>query len=183
MLALAKSSSVTALKHGDSSIILNDSNGLLLQDEERPKSLVYVRDPKYVSITALPWKSNSLQVRVEYELQVEVLDEEGRAFYIGKHLHLKTAIDPAYFKISESSENGTHHVITPLRVGRTEVSSVLEGMRDKNGAMQKLSGGPRAKVELSIYNPIELKPDVVVVGCEEGGRRRGRDEVQLRVSE
>jgi nuclear pore complex protein Nup210 len=82
----SKKSEVTALEYGETAIKVTDKN-CLDELEEQPEALtarIYVREPKYLSLTILPYKNWAIVLGQSYEIQVDVFDAKNQKIYVGE---------------------------------------------------------------------------------------------------
>jgi hypothetical protein len=80
------SSTVTALEYGDAKISVKDKNWVdeLEEHLDALTTKIHVTEPKYLSLSAYPYKHWALVMGNVYEVQVDIYNEENQKLYIGQ---------------------------------------------------------------------------------------------------
>ena len=162
-----KTSTITALNYGSSDIIVRDRNALSdTLDTEHPEGLIahiYVREPRFLALTVTPYRNWALQIGKEYEIQVDIYDEENQKIYISDNILVETTFDPTYFRVDSSTANGTHHVGVPIRTGSAPVVAELKHLKKLDGSLVEPATPVRVKADMEIFQAVVIHPKETVL--------------------
>ena len=106
-----------ALQLGTTNVRLRDRN---MKDaatsHHAPFMTVNVVHPHRLSLALLPQRSWATTLQLDHAIQVELFDEHGNFIQPNDHLFVRVDI-PQAFQVTRSSDNGTHHQGTTVRIG------------------------------------------------------------------
>jgi len=98
---------------------------------------------------------------LSYAIVVDIFDSSNNRIYPSDNIVMEVNVPKEYFALSMSSENGTFHAGSPLKVGTAEVSATLIGVRDVNtGELVRLDQPLHAYGQLIIFDEIQLSPSL-----------------------
>ncbi|XP_056100665.1 nuclear pore membrane glycoprotein 210 [Rhinichthys klamathensis goyatoka] len=155
------SSTVFALQHGHTNIVL-DHKSLGMQGVSRlPNSTIYVVEPGYLAFKIYPEDRWVLETGRKYEIFIEVFDKSGHKLYLSDNIRIETTFPSEYFVVLESSVNGSYHHVRALRRGQTGIDGTLKAVVDQAGSVHALSVPVRNEQDVEIYDPIVLRPAIL----------------------
>ncbi|MBN3325349.1 PO210 protein, partial [Atractosteus spatula] len=154
-------STVTALQRGQTNIVL-DHKSLRMQGASRlPNSTLYVVEPGYLGFKIHPGDRWVLETGRTYEILIEVFDKSSNKVHLSDNIRIEAVFPKAYFKILESSFNGSYHRVKALQKGQTVIDAALTSVVDQDGGVHVFSIPVRNQQDVEIYNPIVLTPRIL----------------------
>ncbi|XP_029011071.1 nuclear pore membrane glycoprotein 210 [Betta splendens] len=154
-------STVTAVQLGHINVVL-DHKSLRMQGVSRlPNSTLYVVEPGYLGFKIYPGDSWVLETGRVYDILIEVFDKSGNKIYLSDNVRIGTVFPEAYFKVLESSVNGSYHRVKALNDGLTLIDATLEAVVDESGRIHALVNPVHNEQDVEIYNPIILSPSIL----------------------
>lgn len=84
-------------------------------------------------------------------------------FVFLQNIFIETKFDPTYFRVTNSSLNGTYHVGIPIKLGSAYVTAELVKIVLPNGNDWTPSPQPRVKTEMEIFQNIAINPKETVL--------------------
>nr|XP_015203546.1 PREDICTED: nuclear pore membrane glycoprotein 210 [Lepisosteus oculatus] len=154
-------STVTALQRGQTNIVL-DHKSLRMQGASRlPNSTLYVVEPGYLGFKIHPGDRWVLETGRTYEILIEVFDKSSNKVHLSDNIRIEAVFPKAYFKILESSFNGSYHHVKALQNGQTVIDAALTSVVDQDGGVHVFSIPVRNQQDVEIYNPIVLTPRIL----------------------
>ncbi|XP_002667606.3 nuclear pore membrane glycoprotein 210 [Danio rerio] len=155
------SSTVFALQHGHTNILL-DHKSLGMQGASRlPNSTIYVVEPGYLAFKIHPEDRWVLETGRKYEIFIEVFDKSGHKIYLSDNIRIETTFPAEYFEVLESSVNGSYHHVKAVKQGQTVIDGTLKAVVDQAGSVHALSVPVRNEQDVEIYDPIVLTPAIL----------------------
>ncbi|CAG7817186.1 unnamed protein product [Allacma fusca] len=162
-----KRSIITALNYGSSDIVVKDKNALSdTSDMEHPEGLIAhinVREPRFLSLSVTPFRNWALRIGQEYEINVDIYDEENQKIYVSDNIQVETTFDPFFFNVISSSANGTYHVGIPIKTGSAPVLAELKHLKKLDGSLIEPSSSVRVKADMEIYQTIFIQPKETIL--------------------
>lgn len=154
-------SKVTGVQLGHINVVL-DHKSLRMQGVSRlPNSTLYVVEPAYLGFKIHPGESWVLETGRMYDIFIEVFDKSGNKIYLSDNVRISTIFPEAYFKVLESSVNGSYHHVRALKDGLTLIDATLKAVKDENGRVYALANPVHNEQDVEIYNPIVLTPSIL----------------------
>ncbi|XP_066553883.1 nuclear pore membrane glycoprotein 210 [Amia ocellicauda] len=154
-------STVTAFQHGQTNIVL-DHKSLRMQGASRlPNSTLYVVDPGYLGFKIQPGDRWVLETGRMYEILIEVFDKSSNKIHLSDNIRIEAAFPKEYFKVLESSLNGSYHRVKALKKGQTGIDGALTSVVDQDGGVHVFPIPVRNQQDVEIYNPIVLTPRIL----------------------
>uniref|UniRef100_A0AAY5KJJ6 BIG2 domain-containing protein n=1 Tax=Esox lucius TaxID=8010 RepID=A0AAY5KJJ6_ESOLU len=128
-------STATALQVGHVNMVL-DHKSLRMQGVSRlPNSTLYVVEPGYLGFKINPGESWVLETGRVYNILIEVLDKSSNRIYVSDNIRIEPVFPEEYFKVLESSLNGSYHRVKALKKGLTLINASLKSVLDKVNAV------------------------------------------------
>uniref|UniRef100_A0A6Q2XNQ1 Nucleoporin 210 n=1 Tax=Esox lucius TaxID=8010 RepID=A0A6Q2XNQ1_ESOLU len=144
-------STATALQVGHVNMVL-DHKSLRMQGVSRlPNSTLYVVEPGYLGFKINPGESWVLETGRVYNILIEVLDKSSNRIYVSDNIRIEPVFPEEYFKVLESSLNGSYHRVKALKKGLTLI----------NASLKSLANPVHNEQDVEIYNPILLSPAIL----------------------
>ncbi|XP_076022576.1 nuclear pore membrane glycoprotein 210 [Genypterus blacodes] len=154
-------STVTAFQLGHVNVVL-DYKSLGMQGVSHlPNSTLYVVEPGYLGFKIYPGDSWVLETTRVYNILIEVFDKSSNKMYLSDNIRIDTVFPAEYFKILETSPNGSYHRVKTLKDGQTLIDATLRAVVDKNGHVHALANPVHNEQDVEIYNPIVLNPSIL----------------------
>uniref|UniRef100_A0AAY5KHY8 BIG2 domain-containing protein n=1 Tax=Esox lucius TaxID=8010 RepID=A0AAY5KHY8_ESOLU len=154
-------STATALQVGHVNMVL-DHKSLRMQGVSRlPNSTLYVVEPGYLGFKINPGESWVLETGRVYNILIEVLDKSSNRIYVSDNIRIEPVFPEEYFKVLESSLNGSYHRVKALKKGLTLINASLKSVLDKDGRVHELANPVHNEQDVEIYNPILLSPAIL----------------------
>ena len=157
-------STVTALKEGSTTIVLRDRNLKAGIDMKLPTAEITVTKPSYLMFyiePGTPGKEWALQDKTFYSFTIEIYDTYHNRMFASPNLVLTVVFPTAFFRIIESSSNGTYHYIQAIKQGATRIKATLEGARKPDGTIGSSYRAITLDQEVSIYPELQVSPKSV----------------------
>ncbi|XP_028266011.1 nuclear pore membrane glycoprotein 210 [Parambassis ranga] len=154
-------STVTAVQLGHINVVL-DHKSLRMQGVSRlPNSTLYVVEPGYLGFKIHPGDSWVLETGREYDILIEVFDKSGNKVHLSDNVRISTGFPTEFFKILDSSLNGSYHRVRALKEGLTLIDATLKAVVDESGNIHTLVNPVHNEQDVEIYNPIILSPSIL----------------------
>ncbi|XP_015284400.1 PREDICTED: nuclear pore membrane glycoprotein 210 [Gekko japonicus] len=157
-------STVTALQRGQTNIVLDHKNILLISMQgasKLPNGSIYVVDPGYLGFSIHPGDRWVLETERLYEITIEVYDKSGNKVYLSDNVRIDTYFAKEYFTVLQSSLNGSYHHVKAIREGQTIITASLTSIVDQDGGVHTLPVPVLNQQEIDIYVPIALSPNIL----------------------
>ena len=147
---------------GTTNVVLQDKNvdeSVIDEGVRQPSGELHVVIPDHITISIDPHKSWIVIVGNQYDIYVEAFDSDNHRLFPSDNWVVEIESDSSFLEVLERSSNGSFVQGRPLKVGDTEIHATLIGTRDLNTKeIIPLKNPLRADAQLSIYEPIVLKP-------------------------
>uniref|UniRef100_A0AAY4EK95 BIG2 domain-containing protein n=1 Tax=Denticeps clupeoides TaxID=299321 RepID=A0AAY4EK95_9TELE len=154
-------STVNAVQHGHANIVL-DHKSLGMQGASRlPNSTLYVVEPGYLGFTIQPGNQWVLETSRIYEIFIAVFDKSSNKVHLSDNIRIDAVFPQQYFKVLQSSLNGSYHIVKALKSGQTVIDGTLESVVDQGGNIHLLPNPVRNEQDVEIFNPIVLTPSIL----------------------
>ncbi|XP_078481906.1 nuclear pore membrane glycoprotein 210 [Ciona intestinalis] len=153
------SSVVTALQVGSGKLMLMDRN--LKQHAVQAFSDIFVTDPAYLKFSIQPHERWVLETKLEYYITIHMFDTDNHRMWVADNVRIDTQIDPEYFKIIESSVNGSWHHVQAIKQGSVNLFANFTGTIT-NDELITIDSVVDATQFVEIYDPIRVAPPLVV---------------------
>ncbi|KAH0630096.1 hypothetical protein JD844_012725 [Phrynosoma platyrhinos] len=96
-----------------------------------------------------------------YEITIEVYDKSSNKVYLSDNLRIDVQFPKEYFKVLQSSLNGSYHYVKVMKEGHTVISATLISIVDQDGGVHTLPVPVQNQQEVDIYVPISLLPSIL----------------------
>ncbi|XP_050442398.1 nuclear pore membrane glycoprotein 210-like [Adelges cooleyi] len=144
------------LKPGQVRLNLND-NHIEAKNDTLPKaisSFVNVCKAKYLSIVIKPHNRQTLIIDNVYELEVYLFNSNNQSIQIGPNVDIAVNLPDEYFKVLQTTRNGSFVVVQPIKLGIPKVkASLIEPYED---------AATNVIISVPIYSRVKVKPADVV---------------------
>ncbi|CAD5234960.1 unnamed protein product [Bursaphelenchus xylophilus] len=128
----------------------------------KPQSAhVYVVEPDSIFFTISRGNNWVLQAGLSYEIEVKLLDLQGKNVFIPENARFETDLSDHFEKI-ESSKNGTYFKVRAKRTGQITIKSHFTELIDVNGYTQKVAVPIYGEQKTEIFDPIDLTPKTLI---------------------
>ncbi|XP_062826039.1 nuclear pore membrane glycoprotein 210 [Anolis carolinensis] len=154
-------STVTALQRGQSNIVLSHKSISMQGASKLPNGTIYVVHPAYLGFLIHPGDSWVLETERLYEISIEVYDKSGNKVYLSDNLRIDVHFSKEYFKVFQSSLNGSYHYVKVIKEGHTIITATLISIVDQDGGVHTLPVPVQNEQEVDIYVPISLLPSIL----------------------
>ncbi|KAM4737044.1 LOW QUALITY PROTEIN: nuclear pore membrane glycoprotein 210 [Anableps anableps] len=155
-----RTSKVQEFQLGHINVVL-DHKSLRMQGVSRlPNSTLYVVEPGYLGFKIHPGESWVLETGRVYDV-IEVFDKAGNKIYLSDNIRISMVFPEEYFKVLESSVNGSYHHVRALKDGLTLIAATLNAIKDDKGRVYALVNPVHNEQDVEIYNPIVLTPSIL----------------------
>ncbi|KAJ7316815.1 hypothetical protein JRQ81_002977, partial [Phrynocephalus forsythii] len=160
-------STVTALQHGQANILLSHKNilsmlGISMQGSSKlPNGTIYIVHPGYLGFLIRPGDRWALETEKLYEITIEVYDKSSNKIYLSDNLRIDAHFSNDYFKVMQSSLNGSYHHVKAIKEGHSIISATLTSVVDQDGGVHTLPVPVQNEQEVDIYIPISLSPSIL----------------------
>ncbi|XP_065301322.1 nuclear pore membrane glycoprotein 210-like [Dermacentor albipictus] len=148
---------VLAQRLGQTQLLL--TNAHLSVDGRQPSAEVHVVKPSYLRFSVTPGDAWMLERHAWYWVQVQLFDEQHHQIHASEGLNVDVHFSPDYFKVEDSTENGTLHFVRTLLSGRTVIRAELVGCRLPDGSLSPATASGEQSV--SIQDRLVVQPDEV----------------------
>lgn len=152
---------VTALNlEGSTNLILRDINIVKYNDEEitHPSVDIFVAKPSYILLKVNPGTNFALQEFTDYEISVEIYDQNHHSMYLSENLNLKVTIPSLNFIINESTSNQAKNLVRTINTGKCKISAKLFGTIKEDGYNYDLDKPIEVEQEVIIYPSLTVTP-------------------------
>ncbi|XP_040262784.1 nuclear pore membrane glycoprotein 210 [Bufo bufo] len=156
-----RTSTVTALQKGQTSIVLLHKNIRMQGASRLPNGTIIVVEPGYLGFTVHPGDRWVLETGRYYEITIDVYDKSSNKVYLSDNIRIEAKIPKEYFDVLESSLNGSYHRVKALKSGQTIIDAALTCVVDEDGGVHVLPNPVRNQQEVEIYPPISLSPKIL----------------------
>uniref|UniRef100_A0A8D2JFM4 Nucleoporin 210 n=1 Tax=Varanus komodoensis TaxID=61221 RepID=A0A8D2JFM4_VARKO len=159
-------STVTALQRGQSNVVLSHKNILsacisMQGASKLPNGTIYVVDPGYLGFSVRPGDKWVLETERLYEITIEVYDKSSNKLHLSDNLRIEAYLSEEYFRVLQSSLNGSYHYVKAIKDGHTILSASLTSIVDQDGGVHTLPVPVQNEQEVDIYGPITLAPSIL----------------------
>ncbi|KAM9533500.1 nuclear pore membrane glycoprotein 210 isoform 1-T1 [Guaruba guarouba] len=155
------SSVVTALRRGQTNLVLGHKSIRMQGVSRLPNSTVYVVDPGYLGFTIQPCDRWVLETGRLYEITIEVYDKSSNKVYLSDSIRINAELPKEYFEVLKSSLNGSYHYVKAIRKGQTVLDAALTSVVDQDGGVRTLPVPVKNQQDVEIYAPIVLSPSIL----------------------
>ncbi|KAM8994907.1 nuclear pore membrane glycoprotein 210 isoform 2-T2 [Ara ararauna] len=155
------SSVVTALRRGQTNLVLGHKSIRMQGVSRLPNSTVYVVDPGYLGFTIQPCDRWVLETGRLYEITIEVYDKSSNKVYLSDSIRINAELPKEYFEVLKSSLNGSYHYVKAIRKGQTVLNAALTSVVDQDGGVRTLPVPVKNQQDVEIYAPIVLSPSIL----------------------
>ena len=152
---------VTATEaEGSTSLILRDTNIIKYNEEEvtHPSVDIFVTKPSYILLKVSPGTNFALQEFTNYEIGVEIYDQNHHSMYLSENLNLKVVFEPLYFFVNESTSNQANHFVRTINTGKCKVIAKLLGTIKDDGSYFNLDRPLEIEQDVTIYSTLTVTP-------------------------
>ncbi|XP_077930763.1 nuclear pore membrane glycoprotein 210 isoform X3 [Halichoerus grypus] len=154
-------SMVTAVRLGQSSLVLSHRSIRMQGASRLPNSTIYVVEPGYLGFTVHPGDRWVLETGRLYEITIEVLDKSGNKVYLSDNIRIETVLPSEFFEVLASSQNGSYHHVRATKRGQTAIEAALTSVVDQDGGVHALRVPVWNQQEVEIHVPITLYPSIL----------------------
>ncbi|XP_028574807.2 nuclear pore membrane glycoprotein 210 [Podarcis muralis] len=154
-------SRVTALQRGQTNVVLCHKSISMKGASKLPNGTIYVVDPGYLGFSIHPADRWVLETGRLYEITVDVYDKSSNKVHLSDNLRIDVSWPKAYFKVLQSSPNGSYHHVKAIKEGHTIISASLTSVVDQDGGVHTLPVPVQNQQEVDIYVPIALSPSIL----------------------
>ncbi|KAF0309747.1 Nuclear pore membrane glycoprotein 210 [Amphibalanus amphitrite] len=155
------SSTVTALKKGNTEVTLRDSNAE--GGDTGASARLSVVEPASLTVTS-PSHADWVAVTGQrVRLQCHLWDALGNRLWIGENVVVELTVEEEYFSMDLTSDNGTYAEGTTVSTGHAKIRARLTGYRVPDGSEHRLAVPLEATATLEIYPPLAVVPELVVL--------------------
>uniref|UniRef100_A0A1I8J9T9 Nuclear pore membrane glycoprotein n=1 Tax=Macrostomum lignano TaxID=282301 RepID=A0A1I8J9T9_9PLAT len=158
-----QTSRLTARELGEVEVSLYDRNIEETETFKRPKSIVSIVEPSYLTFTALPGRRWVLDTTRAYTVIIDIFDRNSHRIWPSDDLRLKAVFPTDRLRVLESSSNGTWHLVQPLRPGPCLITASLAAIQTPDGVRHELPAPVTGSQEVEIYDPVSVLPERVVL--------------------
>ncbi|NWS42125.1 PO210 protein, partial [Probosciger aterrimus] len=155
------SSVVTALRRGQTNLILGHKSIRMQGVSRLPNSTIYVVDPGYLGFTIQPCDRWVLETGRLYEITIEVFDKSSNKVYLSDSIRINAELPKEYFEVLKSSLNGSYHYVKAIKKGQTVLDAALTSVVDQDGGVHTLQVPVKNQQDVEIYAPIVLYPSIL----------------------
>uniref|UniRef100_A0A8B9GDA2 Nucleoporin 210 n=1 Tax=Amazona collaria TaxID=241587 RepID=A0A8B9GDA2_9PSIT len=155
------SSVVTALRQGQTNLVLGHKSIRMQGVSRLPNSTVYVVDPGYLGFTIQPCDRWVLETGRLYEITIEVYDKSSNKVYLSDSIRINAELPKEYFEVLKSSLNGSYHYVKAIKKGQTVLDAALTSVVDQDGGVHTLPAPVKNQQDVEIYAPIVLSPSIL----------------------
>uniref|UniRef100_A0A672U212 Nucleoporin 210 n=1 Tax=Strigops habroptila TaxID=2489341 RepID=A0A672U212_STRHB len=155
------SSVVTALRRGQTNLVLGHKSIRMQGVSRLPNSTVYVVDPGYLGFTIQPCDRWVLETGRLYEITIEVYDKSSNKVYLSDSIRINAELPKEYFEVLKSSLNGSYHYVKAIKKGQTVLDAALTSVVDQDGGVHTLPVPVKNQQDVEIYAPIVLSPSIL----------------------
>ncbi|XP_061328975.1 nuclear pore membrane glycoprotein 210 [Pezoporus flaviventris] len=155
------SSVVTALRRGQTNLVLGHKSIRMQGVSRLPNSTVYVVDPGYLGFTIQPCDRWVLETGRLYEISIEVYDKSSNKVYLSDSIRINAELPKEYFEVLKSSLNGSYHYVKAIKKGQTVLDAALTSVVDQDGGVHTLPVPVKNQQDVEIYAPIVLSPSIL----------------------
>uniref|UniRef100_A0A8B9GDC4 Nucleoporin 210 n=1 Tax=Amazona collaria TaxID=241587 RepID=A0A8B9GDC4_9PSIT len=148
------SSVVTALRQGQTNLVLGHKSIRMQGVSRLPNSTVYVVDPGYLGFTIQPCDRWVLETGRLYEITIEVYDKSSNKVYLSDSIRINAELPKEYFEVLKSSLNGSYHYVKAIKKGQTVLDAALTSVVDQVSPVKN-------QQDVEIYAPIVLSPSIL----------------------
>ncbi|KAM6468057.1 nuclear pore membrane glycoprotein 210 isoform 2-T2 [Liasis olivaceus] len=152
---------VTALQRGQANLVLSHKSVSMQGASKLPNGTIFVVDPGYLGFSIHPGEKWVLETERFYEITVEVYDKSSNKVYLSENIRIDMYFSKEYFKVVQSSLNGSYHYIKAIKEGHTILSATLTSIVDQDGGVHTFSVPAQNQQEVDIYAPIVLQPSIL----------------------
>jgi len=152
---------VTAAEvEGSTSLILRDTNIIIYNEEEitHPSVDVFVAKPSYILLKVSPGTNFALQEFTNYEIGVEIYDQNHHSMYLSENLNLKVIFPSLHFFVNESTSNQAKHLVRTLNIGKCKITATLYGTIKEDGSNYDLERPLEIEQDVTIYPSLTVTP-------------------------
>ncbi|XP_065543397.1 nuclear pore membrane glycoprotein 210 isoform X2 [Lathamus discolor] len=155
------SSVVTALRRGQTNLVLGHKSIRMQGVSRLPNSTVYVVDPGYLGFSIQPCDRWVLETGRLYEITIEVYDKSSNKVYLSDSIRINAELPKEYFEVLKSSLNGSYHYVKAIKTGQTVLNAALTSVVDQDGGVHTLPVPVKNQQDVEIYAPIVLSPSIL----------------------
>ncbi|CAH1116509.1 unnamed protein product [Phaedon cochleariae] len=158
-----KTGNVTALKEGDTRIVLRDRN--VGKDDplmKLPAAHFHVVKPDYIVLNILPHKNWAVLVGDHHDIVAEIYSSTDHKLYIGGSVQLYMDVSPE-FVVTSRSANGSWLTGYGIKSSIATVQASLDGVYHEKTGKIKFDKPVTAKGELLIYPRITITPSEIIL--------------------
>lgn len=156
---------VTAALEGSTSLILRDTNIIMYNEEEisHPSVDIFVSKPSYILLKVSPGTNFALQEFTDYEIGVEIYDQNHHSMYLSENLNLKVIFPSKHFVVGESSSNQARNSVRTINTGKCKISAKLFGTINDDGSYYDLDKPLEIDQEVTIYPALTVTPSSLLL--------------------
>lgn len=136
----------------------------VIQDEDfiQPESRIHIVKPSYLTMHVKPGDSWALQKFSDYTIEIRIYDVNHNQIYPSDNLDIQL-VSGTELVVTNSTTNGTHHTVHTLSSGNSRLVARLLGTTPALYSYDKPYQDIELEQELFIYDPLEVKPNVIVL--------------------
>ena len=156
---------VTATLEGSTSLILRDTNIIMYNEEEitHPSVDIFVSKPSYILLKVSPGTNFALQEFTDYEVSVEIYDQNHHSMYLSENLNLKVIFPSKHFLVGESTSNQARNWVRTINTGKCKISAKLFGTIKDDGSHYNLETPLEVDTEVIIYPALTVTPSSLLL--------------------
>lgn len=145
---------------GSTSLILRDTNIIKYNEEEitHPSVDIFISKPSYILLKVNPGVNFDLQEFTNYEINVEIYDQNHHSMYLSDNLNLKVIFPSLHFFINESTTNQAKHIVRTINTGKCKIIAKLYGAIKEDGTYFNLDKPIELEQSVTIYPALTVIP-------------------------
>ena len=145
---------------GSTNLILRDTNIIKYNEEEitHPSVDIFVARPSYILLKVSPGTNFALQEFTNYEIGVEIYDQNHHSMYLSENLNLKVIFPSLHFFVNESTPNQAKHLVRTINTGKCKIVAKLFGTIREDGSNYDLDKLLEIEQDVTIYPTLTVTP-------------------------
>ncbi|XP_023018857.2 nucleoporin 210 [Leptinotarsa decemlineata] len=158
-----KTGNITALKEGDTRIVLRDRNvGVNDPLMKLPAANFHVVKPDYLVLNILPHRNWAVLVGDHHDIVADLYSSSDHKLYVGGSVNIYMEVSPE-FLVNSRSPNGSWLTGYGIKSGIATVQASLDGVFNEKTGKVRFDKPVTAKADLMIYPRITITPSEVIL--------------------
>ncbi|CAD5118881.1 DgyrCDS7557 [Dimorphilus gyrociliatus] len=152
--------SFTALKVGESEVILHHVGVKIRDGFHEPSARIVIETAKYLSVVIMPDNIWVLEKHRTYTIVVHVYCQKDEKMIMPDNYEMRTNIPEEYFEVLQSSKNQSYFVVRALKSGHTLIKAQMDNIIDGH-TPSTVSRTVEGEQSATIFEPLRVKPNEV----------------------